>query len=1755
MTDFFFLNISLGAEDDIDSNGNPELTQLKGKPVTSVVGTSPIETWGRTLIQLGLIDEIIFDAAMEALEKSRQAVFQEAKDKLLGNTPKTPRQRSDSGGESMASSPAATPSNNEEGEMNGLTAETEAATVSDREEPSEEEKRLREKAESLKAELALAMQDDHEASIELADARINLQGPFLCNPFSSDDQDRTQQTSWLVTAVRKEKTKMGSTGNRKKIVTAFDLLERNNTIYNAEIDGLLEGLPGSEYCRPYVFQAFRPGATSQNRAWVHEVQLRREKEAIKRDKEERKRLKRSKEAMEKEKILREKKKKRKQREEVRESRKRQKVEEEEQKKRARIEERLSRLRVQVEERLYSEATFQREKAVAALARSLNREFNRRRKAAELVAAQAIVEATMAKTGDSTAVVNLPPLAKPYDEETLRVWNFVTTFGSFFVERGYLAEVPSLDSLQSAIDSIRSPPARDLASLTAADSVSSLTDLAVALCKPLAASLTRILFSSLIALNPILQKDFGAAFFKDVNSTSGSKEESDQSSSEDLLLPVNSMTWQDIARSSLLADALGELGSARHEAAHTLRGYRSAGHPNSKEARRLRKAEDYWVALLRQEVHNANADVESGEIDRIQTDTPCVPLCTTADFRFFLHSVKSIPDLSLDEFKERIDQAMKSLDSSPAPEAVHWKEDLDKILKLVLEAKAHSDSKAVQKLRTASLVLYEKYAGVASKDFAAAAARGEKSSEWPWEDSSRGTREEPECIPSASVTRLRMGALESLETSKATLKSLGHVRETYMEEALRLKEEEKRREAKGDEDEDDDDDDDEDDEDGDNGSNIAAIVDGDDGTKEDASGQPKNGPQKDAPGSVGDEKPDAVTDTIDPAANEKDSGQKGPLPIGKPTGVDDVCGDIPTAPELIRRCLAVLRVLCTSTQSSAFLNPVDPQSNPGYYDAVLRPMCLREAGMRLRKVAEEVRDLPPDEKVRVSEKAVAEFGRNIRLIEQNTLCYANAGPTVISMGAELRRIFERLFFDWVLAPDYALPSLEDLDDDRCVEPHPSDEESTVLFCDGCEGKYNIGRLDPPLKEVPQGDWYCPRCTSGRWWGQLDPRIGKKVKKTIHSEEGTVELPGTVKSCSFQFPEGSMPSLMYSVEISGGVDETWTLEAVDKALDLAKTPVPPVRCLEAVAESPGYSAGVDAGLQKDLIPITLNPHISEAAAQVSLSSSVFRDTITTSGALLVLDPEDMSAGEWLRLLALLVMKCSSSEVIQQVVSEMENKAAESMAKPLEQASKVVDIQEVLPDLPFDTEDEEDSALSPDVDVEMEEVPSVELIIENDNKTSASESIIVKPEPTVKAEAVTNGNHKDTPGVSTPGKPQEKTDTALPSGGESKSETPQVQAIEVPVEAVPAFSLALAEKKTRRKAVEDSITAFCAKGQLRPIAASFEEDTISRISECSESAKKARLDFASMRCRRTTCSFCGLTDMGLGEPLLRVPNDQEWRERIPHAARSRRFQLVADLFSEETDDENNENDKVPPKLAAVTIRIDGDIFSVRDSDLGDVADGGMTEFLARSDEGFQSDLQFYYDSQLPFTTGSLSAHESCAVAAHNARRDLMVQHYKDRQAELIENEAGRQCGRTLEIGRDCSGRAYWKFSGDESALFVCEETDAATPASWQRYADSNSIASVMVALQKDPVVKELQRAYPDATKAMKSGSWADALLKRRFPRVASLIRDDDTSSDMDIEETEASTSLVAGGFDVSMLFKLELCRIAAIPFLTSLLSFSST
>ena len=217
-------------DEPVDASGDPVLKQINGKPVSCVVDKSPLEAWGKALVQLGLVDEIICELALDSVKKLREDSLQKAREKLQqthsnpGSHSKSfKRERAgsyDTDGiptalNSRASTPVPSSRHNGDGtpeEQRKVGDAEDANQDDDVEPPSERELYLRRRVDELKEDLDDAVEESQHAALELADARIGLLGPFLCNPFRLDESSKAQQVSWMATAVKKEKMRMGSTG-------------------------------------------------------------------------------------------------------------------------------------------------------------------------------------------------------------------------------------------------------------------------------------------------------------------------------------------------------------------------------------------------------------------------------------------------------------------------------------------------------------------------------------------------------------------------------------------------------------------------------------------------------------------------------------------------------------------------------------------------------------------------------------------------------------------------------------------------------------------------------------------------------------------------------------------------------------------------------------------------------------------------------------------------------------------------------------------------------------------------------------------------------------------------------------------------------------------------------------------------------------------------------------------------------------------------------------------------------------------------------------------------------------------------------------------------------------------------------------------------------------------------------------------------------------------------------------------------------
>jgi hypothetical protein len=139
--------------------------------------------------------------------------------------------------------------------------------------PSEQELELLEKLAKLKKELADAQTESKSMAVNLARARISTISPFAANPFLCGEDAAAQDQSLMTAAMKKEKSKMGNTGNKRKVVTPATMLDRCDTFFTQDVERFIEGLTNSELAPLYVFHANRTAGIS-SQAWAYEAKIR-----------------------------------------------------------------------------------------------------------------------------------------------------------------------------------------------------------------------------------------------------------------------------------------------------------------------------------------------------------------------------------------------------------------------------------------------------------------------------------------------------------------------------------------------------------------------------------------------------------------------------------------------------------------------------------------------------------------------------------------------------------------------------------------------------------------------------------------------------------------------------------------------------------------------------------------------------------------------------------------------------------------------------------------------------------------------------------------------------------------------------------------------------------------------------------------------------------------------------------------------------------------------------------------------------------------------------------------------------------------------------------------------------------------------------------------------------------------------------------------------------------------------------------------
>ncbi|XP_028284488.1 chromodomain-helicase-DNA-binding protein 3 isoform X2 [Parambassis ranga] len=94
--------------------------------------------------------------------------------------------------------------------------------------------------------------------------------------------------------------------------------------------------------------------------------------------------------------------------------------------------------------------------------------------------------------------------------------------------------------------------------------------------------------------------------------------------------------------------------------------------------------------------------------------------------------------------------------------------------------------------------------------------------------------------------------------------------------------------------------------------------------------------------------------------------------------------------------------------------------------------------------------------------------------------------------------------------------EEEDDDHMEFCRVCKDGGELLCCDTCTSSYHIHCLNPPLPEIPNGEWLCPRCTC--------PPIKGRVQKILHWRWGKPPPPIPVPPAPDAPPDAPLPPPM-------------------------------------------------------------------------------------------------------------------------------------------------------------------------------------------------------------------------------------------------------------------------------------------------------------------------------------------------------------------------------------------------------------------------------------------------------------------------------------------------------------------------------------------------------------------------------------------------------------------------------------------------------
>lgn len=189
--------------------------------------------------------------------------------------------------------------------------------------------------------------------------------------------------------------------------------------------------------------------------------------------------------------------------------------------------------------------------------------------------------------------------------------------------------------------------------------------------------------------------------------------------------------------------------------------------------------------------------------------------------------------------------------------------------------------------------------------------------------------------------------------------------------------------------------------------------------------------------------------------------------------------------LVKRCWLVVEALSNHSQAATLLNPnlkTGPTSN--YYKFAKQPLSLEEI---------------KDHLLGGNYLKATEFYEDMTLLFENILGFHTENSPSRSAALRLQIVFERLFYEMVIACEYPLPCGWSCHACRCSDDV---DNSKIALCERCEGVYHVYCLSPPLSSPPRAEWLCPACIEQKSIASAHPLRVFPVQHPTTKDQGEI-----------------------------------------------------------------------------------------------------------------------------------------------------------------------------------------------------------------------------------------------------------------------------------------------------------------------------------------------------------------------------------------------------------------------------------------------------------------------------------------------------------------------------------------------------------------------------------------------------------------------------------------------------------------------------